>query len=244
MDSMVRETVRQAAQQFCALAAVAALALALAVTGCNQKGTGDAESAAEIPASSAAATATDGESGALATNGTPDALSTNEEPAVAHGFGKQLQESPFAAADPALKESFARALLAYNIGDYPRAASELKELPGAYELDAEQAKAVKALLKKTLGAAPELAASNAAPAAAQAETFALASETEPPFSTADASVREGYNRAKAAFDIENYQVALSELQSLATNAQLNWQQKYAVQTLLDKTPQTVAAPTR
>jgi hypothetical protein len=37
------------------------------------------------------------------------------------------------------------------------------------------------------------------------------------------------------------QTAEAELRDLATNSQLNFQQKYAVQALLDKTPQTAPA---
>ena len=59
---------------------------------------------------------------------------------------------------------------------------------------------------------------------------------ENPFATADPAVRESFERAKAAYEIGNYPSVLAELQVLATNAQLNWQQKYAVQALLDKTP--------
>jgi hypothetical protein len=56
-------------------------------------------------------------------------------------------------------------------------------------------------------------------------------------------VKETFARAKAAYDIGNYESALAELRDLATNAQLNWQQKYAVQALLDKTPQSAPAQT-
>ena len=62
-----------------------------------------------------------------------------------------------------------------------------------------------------------------------------------PFSTADRATWKNFARAKAAFDIGDYANAQDELKNLASNPQLNYQQKYAVQSMLDKIPHVVPA---
>ncbi|HEY5912984.1 MAG TPA: hypothetical protein VJA21_20530 [Verrucomicrobiae bacterium] len=211
---------------------VLGLAAQLALTGCGQKTNDTPSTAADSPVPVA-------EPDQPVIGSPPSLAGTNEEPSIAYGLAEKLQNGPFAAANPALKETFARALIAYDIGDYDRAFTELNDLGNLSGLNADQVKAVKELLAKTVKAAPQLATSNAlatAAAAPQPGTYALAADGEPPFSTADPSVKETFARAKAAFDLGNYSSALSELNDLVTNAQLNWQQKYAVQSLLDKTP--------
>ncbi len=220
-------------------APVAFLLLVVAVTSCGPKQT---ESSLADPSASAGADSAQQiqVTGAQGTDGTNDAQG------VAYGLASELQQSPFAAADPAVKETYGRALIAYDIGDYERAFSELNDLRAGGGLDQAQLQAIDELLGKTTTAAPELATNNAAasPVEMQADTFALAAENEPPFSTADPAVKETFARAKAAFDIGSYEVATAELQTLVTNTQLNWQQKYAAQSLLDKTPQPLLAPKR
>ncbi len=178
----------------------------------------------------------------------------NEALSGGAAFAQRSETSPFAQADMALKESYNRALIAFQIGDYARAASELRDLSGT-GLTPEQERAVQGLLIQTMRLAPGLATTNTA--AGKAETpseFPLAATgtAQPPgalpanpFSTADPAIKETFARAKAAFDIGNYDAALAELRDLATNAQLNWQQKYAVQDLMARTPQSVpAAPAK
>lgn len=183
-------------------------------------------------------------------------MATNERLSGAAEFAWKSEASPFAQADPALKESYNRALIAFQIGDYARAISELQDLAGTSNLTSAQQQAVKTLLLQTLKLAPDLAATNGAataPGTRNTHTpgqFPLAASEmaqppkhlpDTPFSTADPAVAESFARAKTSFDIGNYASALAELRDLATNAQLNWQQKYAVQALLDKTPQTTPA---
>jgi hypothetical protein len=157
----------------------------------------------------------------------------------------------------ALRETYDRALIANQIGDYPRALAELQDLAANTTLNPRQQQAVQDLLAQIKKAAPDLVATNAllASAAIKPEPpaeFPLASATATEstknaadfaFSTADPSVRESFARAKAAFDIGDYPKALDELTDLSTNAQLNSQQKYAVQVLLGKTPQSLPAVT-
>ena len=186
----------------------------------------------------------------------PSMADTNDTATGAAAFQKKSLASPFAQAELALKESYNRALIAFQIGDYARAASELQDLAKIPDLTPEQKQAVQDLLAETLKLAPELAAKNSAAtggASAKTDTppvFPLATPDaaqapnnlpESPFSTADPAVKETFARAKAAYNIGNYNVAAAELRDLVTNAQLNFQQKYAVQALLDQTPQGAPA---
>ncbi len=83
---------------------------------------------------------------------------TNEPLTGAAEFQKKSLASPFAQAELALKESYNRALIAFQIGDYARAVSELQDLAKTPDLNPEQKQAVQDLLAETLKAAPELAA--------------------------------------------------------------------------------------
>lgn len=171
------------------------------------------------------------------------AAATNGALTGAAAFQSRALASPFAQAELALKESFNRALIAFQIGDYARAVSELRDLAQLPDLTAGQKQAVQELLSETLKAAPELALTNSVvtstgvPSVVPVATSPDAGSSNP-FLTADPAIKDSFARAKAAYDIGNYQSALVELRDLAANAQLNWQQKYAVQTLLDKTPQS------
>ena len=70
--------------------------------------------------------------------------------------------SPFAQAEQVLKESYNRALIAFQIEDYASAVTELDDLAVSPDLTPEQRQAVKDLLATALKKAPELAASRAA----------------------------------------------------------------------------------
>ncbi len=214
----------------------------LALAGCGQK-----EPSPSASGGDNAAPAPAGDSTAAVDAAQPSpAADTNAEPPVAYGLAKQLQDSAFAAADPAVKESYARALIAYDIGDFDRAWAELVDLANSGTLTDQQLEEVKTLLGNTTNAAPGLATNLAASplAASGSDVYALAAEGQPPLSTADPAVRETFDRAKTAFDIGNFEVAAAELQDLATNTQLNAQQRYAVQKLLDQTPRAVPGGTR
>jgi hypothetical protein len=230
-----------------------ALAGGLALAGCGKPQTDTQPAVSDAPAAAAA----DSRETASPVEPATSAPATNEALSGGAEFARKSEASPFAQADLALKESYNRSLIAFQIGDYPRAANELQDLAKTPDLAPEQKRAVQKLLAETLKAAPELAAGNSAAAAAGSvradapPVFPLASpETaqtpknlpESPFSTADPAVKESFARARAAYDIGNYEVALAELRELSTNAQLNFQQKYAVQSLLDSTPQAPPAP--
>lgn len=210
------------------------LAAALMLVGCGRQRADAPPAAGDVPAP-AAADAQVSEAGSPET-----ATATNGALNSAQGFAQKLEDSPFASADPALKETFARALIACEIGDYARALDELNDLSAAAGLTPRQSQAVRDLSAKAKAAAPQVAVSNAVPAASVA-VYALAPTTDPPFSTAEPAVVEGFARARIAFDIGNYPIAEAELNSLINNPQLNWQQKYAVQALLDRIPHTAPA---
>jgi hypothetical protein len=231
-------------QQLFASAVIGALLLA----GCGKSSTGETPAPSGPPAAEPS-----GAAQPAAAVESPGAASEPNGPAEgAAAFSQKAASSPFAQADPALKESFNRALIAFQIADYPRAAGELRDLAADASLSPLQKQVVDDLLAQTLKLAPQLAATNSALASANAgATFPVPSADtaqlpgnvpDDPFSTADPSIRASFARARIAFDIGNYAAALPELASLATNAQLNWQQRYAVQSLLDKTPRASTLP--
>jgi hypothetical protein len=217
------------------------LAGALAVAGCG-KPQADAPPSATEPATLDVA---DAQPPPTAPEPGAPVAATNDTLTAAGKFAAASEASPFAKGELALKESYNRALIAFQIGDYARAVSELDDLVGTPELTPVQHRAVRDLLAKTLKLAPELAASQAITATAKPAEFPVAvpgtaeapkNVPESPFSTADPAIKRSFARAKAAYDLGNYESARAELQDLATNTQLNFQQKYAVQALLDKTP--------
>jgi hypothetical protein len=220
-----------------------AMAGALILAGCGKPQTGTQPAATEP----AAPVTADTQQPATPADPAASAVGANAPLSGAAEFVTKSLASPFAEADMALKESYDRALIAFQIGDYPRAVSELDDLARSPDLTTAQQQAVKDLLAKALTKAPDLAVGRAA--AAEPETpsqfpLVVSGTVESPrnlvdsaFSTADPATRRSFARAKAAYNIGNYESALAELQDLATNPQLNFQQKYAVQALLDKTPQ-------
>jgi outer membrane murein-binding lipoprotein Lpp len=230
---------------------VAALAGALMLAGCGKRQADGQPSASD---NSAVAT-TEAQQPVLAPGDSLTAApisdsATNAATPAAEFLAKSMA-SPFAAADLGLKESYDRALIAFQIGDYARVASELQDLAGISNLTPPQKEAVQNLLLRTLKLAPDLAATNMSSAGTASAQVGVPAEfpvtvpgtvespknvLESPFSTADPAIKDSFARAKAAYNIGNYESALAELQDLATNTQLNFQQKYAVQSLLDKMP--------
>jgi hypothetical protein len=61
------------------------------------------------------------------------------------------------------KETYDRALIAFQIGDYARATRELQDLAGNSKLTSSQKEAVQNLLMQTLKLAPDLTATNKPP---------------------------------------------------------------------------------
>ncbi len=217
---------------------------ALGVAGCGNRQS-DGQAAVSEPAP---ATVAEARGQATSPEGQAPVLDTNAAPPETGGgateFMKASLESPFATADLGLKESYNRALIAFQIGDYPQALSELQDLGTNGGLSAEQRKAVQKLLEQTRKATPGVDARNALATTnggSSATTYPLAAENEAPFSTADPAVRETFARAKAAYEIGNYSVAAAELKELLAKPALNAQQKYEAQLLLDRTPQAMPA---
>jgi hypothetical protein len=135
-----------------------ALASTLVVAGCGKRqsdaptaATADVQQPAPVLEPSLAAAATD------------DATTKPATPAGE--FMAKSMASPFATSDMGLKESYDRALIAFQIGDYARAASELQDLAENSHLTTPQKEAVQNLLMQTLKVAPNLAATNTVSAA-------------------------------------------------------------------------------
>ena len=92
-----------------------------------------------------------------------DGAATNAASPAGEFLAKSMA-GPFAASDMGLKESYERALIAFQTGDYSRAARELQNLAGNSKLTSPQSEAVQNLLMQTLKVAPDLAATNTASA--------------------------------------------------------------------------------
>lgn len=174
---------------------------------------------------------------AVAVDAPVPAIDTNNTFSNAGGeFASQSQASPFAKSDPALKESYDRALIAFQIGDYSTAVNELDDLALTPDLTTQQVRAVDELLAKSLKMAPDTPRAPKPEEAAQSVP-ATASAGEDVFASATPALQRSYSRALAASKIGDYANALAELKDLIKSPGLNSQQKYAVQVLLDKTPQ-------
>lgn len=165
---------------------------------------------------------------------------TQEAPTNAGAaFAVKSHSSPFVSAAPALRETYDRALIAFQIEDYARAISELDDLARQPDLTDQQKEAINALLDEALKMAPDAPRNLAGQAPIEVNTNSLSEDV---FTTANNAVRRSYARALTAYKIGDYATALSELKDLSGNAELNAQQKNAVQFLLDRTPQSAPVP--
>ncbi len=134
----------------------------LVVVGCNKR-------QADAPANAndaSAAPATEAGSPALAPSGAfpaaPFGDSGSNATLVSAEFLAQSTASPFAESNAALRQSYDRALAAFQIGDYARAYRELHDLAANSKLTESQRQAVEGLSLQTLRLAPGLAASTQA----------------------------------------------------------------------------------
>jgi hypothetical protein len=144
-----------------------ALAAALAVAGCGKSRTEDQPVANESPAANGAS--------ALQLSAQPPELvpatATAGPLSGAADFASKSLAGPFAEAEQSLKEIYNRALVAFQIGDYTHAGSELRELAKLPNLTPEQKQAVENLLAESLRASPESAvATSPATSAPSTET--------------------------------------------------------------------------
>jgi hypothetical protein len=130
-----------------------ALAAALVVAGCGKSRTDDQPVSNETAASNAAS--------ALQLSAPPPdlvpATATAGPLSGAGDFASKSLSGPFAEAEQSLKESYNRALVAFQIGDFARASSELRDLAKNPDLTPDQKQAVENLLAQSLRAAPESA---------------------------------------------------------------------------------------
>ena len=141
----------------------AALAATLAAAGCGNRQSDASPNASDSPAPATAdfqqpASALEP---SLATTAT-DGAATNAATPAGEFFTKSMA-GPFAASDAGPKENYDRALIAFQIGDYARAARELQDLAGNSKLTSPQKEAVQNLLMQTLKLAPDLTATNRPP---------------------------------------------------------------------------------
>ncbi len=148
-----------------------------------------------------------------------------------------------AQTNSALAESYNRALVACQAGDYARAAGELRLLAGTPGLTPEQERAVQDLLTQVLKAASESSlttgTNDTRPGGAEFTRKSLAS----PFAGAGQALKEGYDAALIAFQIGDYDRVVSELKVLLENPDLTPEQKQAVQDLLAQTSKAAPEPT-
>ena len=70
-------------------------------------------------------------------------------------FVQQLEGSPFASANPSLRERYADALVALRIGNYAGVTNALKDLPTTDPLTQEQYQAIQDLMQKAALAAQQ-----------------------------------------------------------------------------------------
>lgn len=186
---------------------------------------------------------------------------TDETPPGAAEFVQKSLASPFAQAGQALKEGYDAALIAFQVGDYARAASELRLLAKTPGLTPDQERAVGELLAQTLQAAPELASvappsqgSPAVSAAADPSAATAANGARPggaeftrkslasPFAEVGQALKESYDSALVAVQIGDYARAVSELKVLAENPDLTPEQMQAVRDLMTETVKPDPSP--
>lgn len=141
-------------------------------------------------------------------------------------------EAAFASADEAVKRSCARALIAYQIGNYNGAVQEFESFVGRTDLTAEQKKLADFALetaRKMAATTPDMSSTpRPAPPAGAPGT---GSEAPVPASP-DPALQESIARAEIASRIGDYTKAVAEIADIADSPQLTAEQKNVVQRLL------------
>jgi hypothetical protein len=144
-------------------------------------------------------------------------------------------EAAFASADEAVKRSCARALAAYQIGDYHGAVQEFESFADKSDLTAEQNQ----LAHDALETARRMAAITEDPRATPQppptdSTPGTGNEASAP-ALPDPALQESIARAEIASRIGDYPKALAELTDIADSPRLTAEQRRTVQRLLAET---------
>jgi hypothetical protein len=138
----------------------------------------------------------------------------------------------YASADEAVKRSCARALAAYQIGDYHGAVQEFESFADKSELTAEQNQLAHDAMETSRRMAAMTEDSRATPRQAPpAGASGTGNEAAAP-AFPDPALQEGIARAEIASRIGDYPKALAELTDIADSPRLTPEQRRIVQRLL------------
>ena len=141
-------------------------------------------------------------------------------------------EAAFASADEAVKRSCARALAAYQIGDYHGAVQEFESFADKSDLTAEQNQLGHDALETARRMAAMTEDSSATPRQAPPASPAGTGNEAPAEAFPDPALQESIARAEIASRIGDYPKALAELTDIADSPRLTAEQRRTVQRLL------------
>ena len=191
---------------------------------------------AERPAISATNSAVPSAGGAMASQSANAAGATNaadpEFPAIAI-------QTAFASADDALIRSCARALIAYQIGDYSGAVREFESFANRTDLTFEQKQLVDSALDKARSMAAATPDTSLTPQPSSAAAVPDTGSDAPAPAFPDPALQESIARAQIAIRIGDYPKAVAELTDIADSPRLTADQKATVQRLLAEARQNL-----
>jgi len=141
-------------------------------------------------------------------------------------------EDAFASADAAVKRSCARALAAYQIGDYHGAVQEFESFADKSDLTAEQNQLGHDALETARRMAAMTEDSSATPRQAPPASPAGTGNEAPAEAFPDPALQESIARAEIASRIGDYPKAVAELEDIADSLRLTAEQRGTVQRLL------------
>lgn len=201
------------------------ISLLVILAGCGRH-PGDNSNPAPGPASAgrSAATATD--------SAVPPARGAVSASAADPELPRVAIEASFASADEAVKRSCARALIAYQIGDYQGAVQEFESIADKTGLTAEQKQLVNDALETARKMAATSADSSATPPPNPAAGASGTDTVTPALAAMDPALQESIARAEIAIRIGDYPKAVAELADLAASPGLTNERKRIVQKLL------------
>jgi len=141
-------------------------------------------------------------------------------------------EDAFASADEAVKRSCARALAAYQIGDYHGAVQEFESFADKSDLTAEQNQLAHDALETARGMAAITEDSRATPHPPTPASATGTGSEAPASAFPDPALQESIARAEIASRIGDYPKAVAELEDIADSLRLTAEQRGTVQRLL------------